>query len=115
MAAKKGTSEGVKFQLRKGLSLNKGCEAAGYSKSTLWRQRQADPKLDAEIKNLMAGRKPLRSTHLNLTGRGTKQAQGAQEFWDRWNAAAKKGKLRKEFGLRINDRRPPVRRVIVIT
>ena len=112
-AAKKGTIAAVKFQLRKGLTLAKACREAGYTKSKLKYWRNKDPKLDAQIKELMKHRKPTSASYINLTGRGTKQAEGADEYWEKWNAAAKKGKLRKEFGLRIDDRRPSVRRIIV--
>ncbi len=114
MAAKKGTIEAVKFQLRKGFTLAKACEEADFTKNRLSYYRKKDPKLNAEIKELMKLRKPAQKQFINLTGRGTKQVQGADEYWEKWNAVAKKGKLRKEFGLRINDRRPPVRRMITL-
>ena len=114
MAAKKGTIAAVKFQLRKGLSLPKACEAAKYSINKLWYWRKKDPKLDAEIKSLMGKRKSLRSTGINLTGRGVKQVVGADEYWEKWNAAAGKGTLRRKYGLHTAKVRPPVRRRIVL-
>ncbi len=109
----KGTLLLVKHHLRKGETLTRACYLAGYSKDKLYHRRQLNSNLDDEIKRLMRNRKPKRASHINVTGRGIKQAQGAAEYWEKWDAAAKAGKLRSVFGLKVDPVRPPNRRLIV--
>jgi hypothetical protein len=99
----KGTIEGVKANLRKGMTLTAACDTAGYGRGRLQHFRRQNKRLDTDIKKLLKGqrRKPKPHQHVHITGRNVKPTEGSIEFWERWNKTAKAGKLRKTFGAKI--------------
>lgn len=111
MGVQKGTVAMVVLNLRKGFTLQRSCETAGLGRGALQHRRKKDPRLNAQIMELLSKNKakPSGRQNVHMSGKGTIHQPGTLTFWKKWDEVAKKGKLRKVYGMGIAKMRPRVR------